>query len=221
MIRPFGIGGGGGGGTVPGSTNIGYAALNSAGIGFMFGDSLVPASTATTLSQAPSTTAGDGFDAFSLDYPRNVAITFPGDWDAGNVTVTDEIGSVEIFTADPGNTVVGSVIFRNAVQAVGEFDGSGVSNALIKAGKKILIQGSTGYNLQTASDSVTYVGILFVDNVIETVEIGLSVDGGIIGPEPYFSPTTSPNGSKRFVILALMTSQAGIDVDGGHTHTIG
>jgi len=121
------------------------------------------------------------------DTARGVVVDFQASWDGGDVTVTglDAFGGaqVEVFTAAPGSTVVGSAIFSQVDSATKGAVGSNAAGASI----------GTGVLLGLMQTLTTPVGVLAVDGVTE-VATWDNAEGSV-------KPTTAPDGAKTFTAL--------------------
>lgn len=111
-----------------------YASKGEDASGVEFIQNIINAATASTTS-VHAAVFGDAVGPVSVtagitnpDVTRNVEMAFGATWDGGNVTVTgtDALGAAqtELFTANPGNTVVGVKVF--ATVTAFSYAGSGV-----------------------------------------------------------------------------------------------
>lgn len=121
------------------------------------------------------------------DVPRVLSVTFGASWDGGSVRVdgTDVFGQpeVEFFSADPGNTVTGEVVFATVTSISKTAVGADSDTASVGIGNEIGIPA-----IPTEAN-----GVLLVDNTPEDVSVEIDAYS--------FIPTTNPNGSHVYQLL--------------------
>lgn len=148
------------------------------------------ASTGVNAGILPSAAANAAFTGTfnPLLYPRNARVAFPGDWDGGNVTVTGtRFGATvsEVVVANPGASVDSVQVFDQITGATkGAAVGTGASRATIGWGTQLGLPAKFTSALAE-----------FVDNAAET-------PSSISVAQASFVPTTAPNGTHNYLVLA-------------------
>lgn len=130
---------------------------------------LVASGTAAGTIKSTQATVSSGFT--QPDVPRSVDIAFPGSWDGGNVTVhgTDANNAVitALYTANPGNTVTGTIVFKTITSLTNSHVGVDTADATVSVSSVV----SLTYFLPTgafAPQSLAFVLLFWYDGNANT-----------------------------------------------------
>ncbi|MCK6529701.1 hypothetical protein L6R50_19820 [Myxococcota bacterium] len=144
------------------------------------------------------------------DVPRAVQIAFAAGWDGGNVTVngTDQFDQAvnEVIVANPGATVVGTKVFKTVTSASKGAVGANAAGASIGRASKLGV-GSAAVP-RVKDFNTRGVGELSVDGITEASTWD--------GTNSAVTPTTAPNGARRFVAVYAADRTL---TQAAHTHT--
>ncbi len=133
------------------------------------------------------------------DVPRNLTVTFAALWDGGDVVVDGEIDGIavtETFVANPGATVVGTVMFDTVTAIEKTLVGAAAAAAEVGVGDVLCLH-DNGTPVTLANNAA----LLLVDLVPEAGTVDVA--------ESSIAPTTVPDGIVNFTALVNAT----------HTHT--
>lgn len=142
--------------------------------------------------------------------PRSLQVAFGAGWDGGNVNVvgTDQFDQAinETFVANAGNTVVGTKVFKTVTSATKAAVGANAAGASIGRAAKLGV--GTAAIPRVKDFNSRGVGELSVDGVTEASTWD--------GTNSAVTPTTAPNGARRFVAVYAADRTL---TQAAHTHT--